>query len=110
MRSLFYIIKDYNGILAEKNDVESLKRALLQMKNKYNTSVEVYYSGFIDENDVVDNVDVYMKEDAEILLDDVSFKDIVNVPYSSSFIFKISLSNINSLTTGNELYNSCISL
>lgn len=31
------IIKDYNGILAEKNDVESLKRALLQMKDKYNT-------------------------------------------------------------------------
>lgn len=31
------IIKDYNGILAEKNDVESLITALLQMKNKYNT-------------------------------------------------------------------------
>ena len=26
-----------------------------------------------------------------------SFKDIANVPYSSSFIFKVSLSNINSL-------------
>lgn len=31
------IIKDYNGILAEKKDVESLKNALIQMKNKYNT-------------------------------------------------------------------------
>jgi hypothetical protein len=35
-----------------------------------------------DENDTIDNVDVYMKEDAESFLDDVSFKDIVSVDLS----------------------------
>lgn len=31
---------------------EIVNRIKIYMKNKYNTSVEVYYSGFIDENDV----------------------------------------------------------
>ena len=44
------IIRDYNGIIAKKKDVESIKNALIKIKDNYNT----YDSGLIREKTVLD--------------------------------------------------------
>ena len=69
--------------MEERNEkLETVRNYFKEMGVEIPISVMNAIEDVFDENDVVDNVDVYMKEDAETLLDDVSFKDIVTIDIS----------------------------